>query len=277
MKQHSENRGDRPAWESLSTQELEDLLAQDFADDQDSLLAPEDILAIMEVIDHREEDTPSQADAQAAWETFRARIQEEAAPEEAPVAPAKRKPRSVPRRALRCAVVAAVLVALLAVPVAAGYPPNYLARWTEQQFSFVARDDLPQENPGGVTYAEIRETVEALTRQPVLPQWYPPGTVLEEIEMDEILDETSISILFSLREDTFILHLDIYNGEPAGNTMYEKSPGDVDIYYADHIPHYIMKNMERRTAVWRNGNTENAICGDLTANELQTMIDSIYE
>lgn len=270
MKQNFENRGSRPAWDEMTTQELEDLLAQDFAADQDGFLSPEDILAITEVINDREEDTPSQADAQAAWEAFRARIQEEADTEDAPT---KRKARKIPRRFLRCAV----LAALLAVPVAADYSPHHLVRWTEQHFSFLSRGDLPQENPGGVTYAEVKETVEDLATQPVLPQWYPLGTTLEEMTVDKLVDGTSISILFSLRGDTFALHIEIYHGEQAGSTMYEKSPGDVETYYVGHIPHYIMKNMDRQTAVWRNGNTENAIHGDLSTNELQTMIDSIYQ
>lgn len=274
MKQNFENRGSRTAWDEMTTQELEDLLAQDFAADQDGFLSPEDILAITEVINDREEDTPSQADAQAAWEAFRARIQEEANPEDAST---KRKARKIPRRFLRCAVVAAVLAALLAVPVAADYSPHHLVRWTEQHFSFLSRGDLPQENPGGVTYAEVKETVEDLATQPVLPQWYPLGTTLEEMTVDELVDGTSISILFSLRGDTFTLFIDVFHGEQDGTALYEKSPGDVETYYVGHIPHYIMKNMDRQTAVWRNGNTENAIHGNLSTTELQTMIDSIYQ
>ena len=50
----------------------------------------------------------------------------------------------------------------------------------------------------------------------------------------------------------------------------------VEPYYVNHVPHYIMENMGRRTAAWQNGNTENAIQGDLTVEELKQMIDSIY-
>ena len=38
MKHPFENQGSRPAWEDLTTQELDDLLAQDFAAGQDGLL-----------------------------------------------------------------------------------------------------------------------------------------------------------------------------------------------------------------------------------------------
>ncbi len=34
--------------------------------------------------------------------------------------------------------------------------------------------------------------------------------------------------------------------------------------------------MEKHLVVWKNGNTENSIQGDLTAAQLKRMIDSIY-
>ena len=46
MKQRSENQGNRPAWEEMTTQELDDLLWRDFAADQDGFLDPADILAM---------------------------------------------------------------------------------------------------------------------------------------------------------------------------------------------------------------------------------------
>ena len=48
-------------------------------------------------------------------------------------------------------------------------------------------------------------------------------------------------------------------------------------YYANHISHYIMGNMERNTAVWRNGPTECSLHGFLSPDTLKRMIDSIYE
>ena len=55
MNHQPENQGNRPAWEEMTTQELEDLLWRDFAADQEGFLDPADILAMTEVINHREE------------------------------------------------------------------------------------------------------------------------------------------------------------------------------------------------------------------------------
>ena len=159
MKQRLENQGNRPAWEEMTTQELEDLLWRDFAADQEGFLDPADILAMTEVINSREEDTPTDADLQAAWETFRARIREEeptpteSIPEEAPAAvpfakPERKKPG---RKKLRWAVVAAAVVCLLAVPALGGDGVENLVQWTEQHFSFLPQNNIPQECPGAVT------------------------------------------------------------------------------------------------------------------------------
>ena len=145
-----------------------------------------------------------------------------------------------------------------------------------QHFSFLPQNNLPQERPGAVTYAEVQETVTQLTIQPVLPTWYPEGTMLEEMEINDLLNGTSVDVLFSLGEDVFSLSISVYDTKQEGTAQYEKNEGYVEPYYVNHVPHYIMENMGRRTAAWQNGNTENAIQGDLTVEELKQMIDSIY-
>lgn len=284
MNHQPENQGNRPAWEEMSTQELDDLLWRDFAADQDGFLDPADILAMTEVINHREEDTPTDADLQAAWETFRARIREEentpteSIPEEAPAAvpfakPERKKPG---RKKLRWAVVAAAVVCLLAVPALGSDGMENLVQWTEQHFSFLPQNTLPQERPGAVTYAEVQETVAQLTIQPVLPNWYPEGTMLEELTVNEMFDGTNVNVSFSLKDKEFSLNIEVYDLEQIGTTKYEKNEGPVETYYVNRIPHYIMGNMEKHIVAWQNGNTENFIQGDLTVEELKMMIDSIY-
>lgn len=284
MNHQPENQGNRPAWEEMTTQELDGLLWRDLAADQEGFLDPADILAMTEVINSREEDTPTDADVQAAWETFRARIREEeptpteSIPEEAPAAvpfakPERKKPG---RKKLRWAVAAAAVVCLLAVPAMGSGAMENLVQWTERHFSFLPQNNLPQERPGAVTYAEVQKTVTQLTIQPVLPNWYPEGTVLEDLEVSEMFDGTNVNVSFSLKDKEFSLNITVYSLEPIGTTKYEKNEGPVETYYANHIPHYFMGNMEKHIVTWQNGNTENSIRGSLTEEELKQMIDSIY-
>lgn len=283
MKQRLENQGNRPAWEEMTTQELDDLLWRDFAADQEGFLDPADILAMTEVINSREEDTPTDADVQAAWETFRARIREEeptpteSIPEEAPVAvpfakPEKKKPG---RKKLRWAVAAAAVVCLLAVPALGGDGVESLVDWTAETFSFGKGNGI-DESRSKVMFSELESQVSAITDLPVLPQWYPEGTTIEQVEEYEVTGIKDICAVFERQGETFSFVVTVYETVPEQMGGYEKNEGPPEQYYVNGIPHYIMGNMDQNVAVWRNENTECFIQGNLTVNELKTMIDSIY-
>ena len=137
------------------------------------------------------------------------------------------------------------------------------------------QSDQPQEHPNGITFEEVRETIENLTIQPVLPNRYPKGTVLEDMILTELYNGTGVDVVFSLKGNSFVFSCSIYDG-PHGTGYYEKNSVDIEVYYVNQIPHYIFPNMDRFMAVWQNGNTENLLCGDLTESEIKGIIDSIY-
>lgn len=285
MKQRLENQGDRPAWEKMTTQELEDLLRQDFAAGQSGFLEPEDILAITEVINRREGDTPSDADLQAAWESFRARIREEekptpteSIPEKAPAAvpfakPERKKPG---RKRLRWAVAAAAVVCLLAVPALGGNGVESLVNWTAETFSFGKGNDI-DESQSAIMFSELKSQVSAITDLPVLPQWYPEGTTIERVEEYEVSGSKDICAVFERQGEVISLTITVYETIPEQMGGYEKNDETPKQYFANGIPHYIMGNNNWNTAVWVNENVECFIQGNLTMEELTQMIDSIYK
>lgn len=279
MKNQFENQGSRPAWEDLTTQELDDLLARDFAAGQDGFLDPAAILAMTEVINRREEDTPADADVQAAWERFRAKVTEK---EEAPAEPVPLPLPAKPRRsrkfrwAISIAAVLCVLVCILVVPASGKNLWVSLAHWTESTFSLgeVAEQDAELSD---ALMTELENKVAELTDLPVLPQWYPEGSFLEEIEVDSGFKEEDICAIFSWQEEEFSVCISVHDAAPTALTGYEKNPGPPKEYFANGIPHYIMGNMDRTIAVWLNENVECFIQGYFTEEEIMRMIDSIYE
>ena len=63
-----------------------------------------------------------------------------------------------------------------------------------------------------------------------------------------------------------------------GSITFEKDAAEVISYEKDNIMHYIMANNERLTATWIAG--EKIVCsisGNLTIEQIEHMIDSIYE
>lgn len=277
--------------EQLSTQALEDLLQQDFAAGEDHS-NPDLVMAIMEVMEQRTPQAAPAVDVDAAWNAFRAgkiapmEPEAEAAgplPEAAPVppsaAPQKPRRRKAPRRALAVAAVVCVLVCLFILPVQGSSLLQNLVQWSDANFSFLSREPDGTEavlrNPD---YQQVEKTVSELTNRPVLPTWYPPGSSVVQVERHTVENGYYCVVVFSLDGQEFLLSVEIYDTiEDLPTHQYEKNKGPVEEYYANHISHYIMGNMERNIAVWRNGPTECSLHGFLSPDTLKRMIDSIYE
>lgn len=288
MMDHTENRGNHPNLDQLSTAELEDLLRADFSASGDEGPDLDAVLAIMEVINSREEENIPDGDIDAAWAAFRTNvIENEDSLEEAPANPvfapaetpkAPKEPHRRPRKlrwVVAAAAVVCLMVCLLTVPTLGGSGAPSLVQWTDGTFSF-GRDRGIDESRSKILFSELESQVSAITDLPVLPQWYPEGTTIEQVEEYEVTGIKDICAVFERQGETFSFVVTVYETVPEQMGGYEKNEGPPEQYYVNGIPHYIMGNMDRTVAVWRNENAECFIQGNLTVNELKTMIDSIY-
>lgn len=304
--------GKYPWLEQLSTQALEDLLRQDFAAGEGHS-DPDFVAAILEVIAQRTPDETLPVDTDTAWASLRARTLDkphdptptEEDPKVVPFPdpkPPRQEPPAKSRRPRRPWVVAAVvclLVCLLAVPVQGQSLLETLVTWTGSTFSF-----LPQEGAGEepatlpsqadpdfssreafaddeayseAVYPQVQAAVASLTDRPVLPTWYPEGSLLTRVEENPMDDGYMLLAAFSLNGEEFHICVTVYNTEEEMDVRnYEKNEGMPEEYPVHGITHYIMGNMARNVAIWRNGNVECSIQGFLTVDQLEQMIDSIY-
>lgn len=295
--------GKYPWLEQLSTQALEDLLRQDFAAGEGHS-DPDFVAAILEVIAQRTPDEALPVDTDAAWASLRARTLDkphDPAPteEEPKVEPFPAPKRRRPRRPWVVAAVVCLMVCLLAVPVQGQSLLESLVSWTGSTFTFLPQEDtgeepanLPSladpsfsareefsddETYSKVVYQQVEEAVADLTDRPVLPTWYPEGSLLTRVEENPMDDGYMLLAAFSLNGEEFHICVTAYNSEEEMDTAnYEKNEGSPEEYYVNGIPHYIMGNMARNVAIWRNGNVECSIQGFLTVDQLKQMIDSIY-
>lgn len=295
--------GNYPGLEQLTTQELEDLLRQDFAAGEGHS-DPDLITAILEVIAQRTPDEALPVDTDTAWASLRARTLDkphdpaptEEEPKEEPFpAPKRRRPR----RPWVVAAVVCLMVCLLAVPVQGQSLLESLVSWTGSTFTFLPQEDTGEEpanlpslaDPSfsareefsddeiysKVVYQQVEEAVADLTDRPVLPTWYPEGSLLTRVEENPMDDGYNFTLVFSWNDTEFMVSVTVYNSEADMDILnYEKSEGSPEEYYVTGIPHYIMGNMARNVAIWRNGTVECSIQGFLTVDQLKQMIDSIY-
>lgn len=295
--------GKYPWLEQLSTQALEDLLRQDFAAGEGHS-DPDFVTAILEVIAQRTPDEALPVDTDTAWASLRARTLDkphdpaptEEEPKEEPFpAPKRRRPR----RPWVVAAVVCLMVCLLAVPVQGQSLLESLVSWTGSTFTFLPQEDTGEEpanlpslaDPSfsareefsddeiysKVVYQQVEEAVADLTDRPVLPTWYPEGSLLTRVEENPMDDGYNFTLVFSWNDTEFMVSVTVYNSEADMDILnYEKNEGSPEEYYVTGIPHYIMGNMARNVAIWRNGTVECSIQGFLTVDQLKQMIDSIY-
>lgn len=281
--------GKYPWLEQLSTQALEDLLRQDFAAGEGHS-DPDFVAAILEVIAQRTPDEALPVDTDTAWASLRARTLDKphdpAPTEEDPKVvpfpdpkPPRQEPPAKSRRPRRPWVVAAVVCLLVVILVIPAYGSGKLQEWIQwdnDTFSF--RSSENEALFSSPEYQALEAFVSAHTDLPVLPTWYPDGTVLSELETLSLSDGESVTALFSYHGTSFTLTLTLYNTIPESrDNVYEKNIGSPEECYINHIPHYFYDNMNRTGAAWWNQNVECAIQGEIAMDTLKQMVSSIYE
>lgn len=289
MKDPKTDRGNPIDLDQLSTAELERLLQNDFLASRGQT-DPEFVAAAMEVIARRKDKPAPEVDVDAAWETFRARMNQEhgqeedtdeATPELPPSAaqePKMPKKRRWLRRAIAAAAVVTVLVCLSMMPVQGTSLLETLVGWTDDTTSFLSETKSNQDNVfSNAMYKQVEKNITDLSEQPILPTWYPEGTTVIRVEENPMPNAYNCVIIFSLDGEEFLFSIGIYDKEEAlPSHQYEKNEGSIEEYICNNIPHYIMGNFDRNTVAWRNSNAECSIQGFLSTDTLKQIIDSIY-
>lgn len=285
----------RAVLEKKTTEELEELLALDFSEQEDAEPDVEYIMTIMEVINEREENTNAeekQAKVDAAWRDFQDYVQERRQAEaEAGITeelshdhPCKTENGQAPRKqrlhVLRyCAAVAAVIVLFCGTAYALGWNVfQAFADWTEETFYFLTgneKNELPDQD----VFRYMRLEVAEWSDTPVIPIWAPEGTSqVDEINVVDRINQVRIQGAFVTGESEFTIRITIYDATPENYTAtYQKDDTVLQEYESNNIVYYIMNNNEFCGVTWVNGNVEGSIQGNIKLEELKGMIDSICE
>ena len=285
-----------PIFEQLSTEELNNLLAQDFAAMDEEGPDVDYIMAIMEVINKREQAAEHQSDVDAAWKEFQEQYQGQAAAfnrsnycetdSSHRDQPSSTSPSPKKTHTLRLLLIAVIMIALLG-GTASGFGRVFQAvvNWTAETFGFespygekISAEASIQEDP----YIRLRSVVAEYTNLSVIPNWAPDGTVKEsesETRVTERKDSIVLSGSYQVGTRQFIIRIRVYNDTLTDYTsIYQwDAKQTVLSYNAGGLNHNIVCNNQKSSVAWTNENVECLIQGDLSVEELETMIDSIYE
>ena len=259
-------------YEAMTTEELKQLLRED--SETEGGTDTEEILCIMEVLASRNKNADTGNRARKVWESFQCDYLPE--PEEK-----TEQKKSVPWwRPLAAA--AAVLVLLVGVTVtvdAFGWVDVWdaVVNWAKETFSFVSSDQPRLGEPApenDVGYESFEEAILHTTGQKnLVPTYIPDGFVLDEISIEEMPEKVLLQAFFSNGEKYFRMQVKPYTGEDPEWT--EKSGETFEIYSHLETDYYLFANYEQNWAVWIKDSYECYITGDLSVEEIKTMIDSI--
>lgn len=271
-------------WDQLSTEQLEDILRADIASPNQT--NDETVFHILEVLEKREKENPSGRlpDTDQAWQEFQKyyNIPEGEGESLYPIRnDQEKRSASVPTktrrvfRSRKILVVAAVLILMfggMLTAQAAGVDVfGAIGRWTEETFHF----DIVQDNDRTSLFQET--ATQAKIPQDFVPTWVPDGFEGAEPQVDTVENYmTSIICVYSNQEKTYSVDIEhYYNKADIETLVIEKDDTNVCSYESNGKTFYIMSDMEYLTATWTDGTFVETISGQLSMDEIKTIIDSI--
>lgn len=310
----SENRKDYSKYDEMSTEYLEELLRLDAELPDGEGADINEILYISEVIAKRDNEHPtgrySEADVDAAWETFQTKYlpyatdgrslydfddDEHDDTEVTDISLHHGKKHTSPRSKhilKRVVSIAAVTALLLGITTATAHALGYdlwevVAQWTKDAFMFVSTskvNDVENANANSALnekeYADLQAALDAygITEQ-LVPKWLPDGFEVENVYVDEYSGPMAVIFQSNYKcgERTIIIQLNLYRDtNDISYTDWEKDNIDIRTLEIENCTFYMTKNAERECAIWLNGPFECSIIGDISSEELTKVIKSIY-
>lgn len=157
-----------------------------------------------------------------------------------------------------------------------------MARWTTEIFRFTERSApyaVVQTNPLAEnecrSYETLQEAVDAFCIDaPLVPSWIPEQFELSEVNALNLKGGVLIQAVYYAKDR--YLRISFYEIANTDHFALEKDHAGSEVYQISGINHFIVMDNERGKAIWQNGELECYISGDVTEQELHTIIKSIY-
>ena len=273
----NQNRGniDFTIYDSMATQELEEILRLDTEMPEGQESDIDKILYIMEVLAERKRsNSHTGKTALEAYESFKQNYMPETDNNAIPIE-AKHK---VPRWVRSLTATAAVLAILLTGAVTAkafGFDVwKAVVQWSQETFHF--GDGGGSEADDNLHYTSLREALEKGN----VPVWFVPTYIPAEFSLAEInVQQTPKNSIYTAKyicEEKVII-IAVRNYLDCDPFYVEQSEGFVEEYEMSGIAFYLLSNQGQNRAIWLYESYECEISGNVTIEELKEIIDSIQK
>lgn len=273
-----ERNRDYSKYDSMTTQELEEILRVDAEAPEERESDTELLLYVMGVLADRKKNNVTGKTAQESWESFRKNYLDEEYTEEMRV-PKKHRATKPWRRLIAAA---AVIVLVVCIPLSAkafGWDElwNVFAIWTKDTFSFVSGEKTQVSGPMQEDQRRFSELQEMLLENnrdsSIVPTWIPEGFVLEGLEKDVTPVQEVYWALYTNGDKILKIRIQNYSTIVIQNVEIEDNL--TEIYTVSGVEYYIFENAEQLQIVWIIDSYECIISGDISIDEAKLMIESI--
>ena len=262
-------------YDSMSIGELEEILRADAQGSERDDSDVDEILYVMEVLaKKRRENGTAGKTALEAYQEFQQHYLPMAEEESKP----RRKSNVIPFR--RIAAVAASLVLVFSLTTTAHAFSfrdvwNAVVTWAQETFSFSTGVEVSEPKANSELEYESLQEVLAHNRidNSILPVWYPCEYILTEIITDKNPQQETYLAIYSNGQKKLKISVQSFLSERP--EQIEKSDDLIEIYAIAGVEYYIFGNHSQNSAVWINDIFECNISGEISVNELKSMIDSI--
>jgi len=275
-----EKREGYSRYDSMSTEELQEILRKHTHGELETEPDTQDLFEIMEVLSKRREKENPQA-FRSDEEAF-AEFKQYYMPKEKNASAQPKKFRA-PARLLRtvAAVLAVVLILTVGMTVTAkAFRFDFwgkIASWTKEIFHFsdVSGPDVTEpEKNNSIEYDKLRKALKDHgIEEGIVPSWLPDGYKHKDITVKFSPKVKSIQAAYENNNVELIIIIRQTIGVPAHQV--EKTEDLLEIYTSDGINYYIFSNTDTLQVVWSIGEFECKIVGEITVEEMKEMINSI--
>ena len=177
------------------------------------------------------------------------------------------------QKLMRTALIAAAVVVLMAAVTVAASAMGFnlwgwVPKWSDEDMRFVSEET---EKP----YVEhIPDVLASMgITEPLYPSWLPDDFTRTESRVGE--DPFFLHEKFEGNDRRLIIS--IYTADDFSAQVYQKEPDPPVEYLAGNTIHYILVNTSNIQAIWSTENYAVQIAGDISYEEMQKIIDSVYE
>lgn len=266
-------------YDAMSTEELENILRLDSEAPEGQESNTEEILYIAGVLAKKQTAMNTGKTALEAWESFEKNY---LSTEEDRVIHTAQPKKTIKPWVRRLAAAAAVIVLLIGFSSttanAFGWEDiwNAVAKWAKETFSFVSSDaELTEpEQSLAQEYTSLQEALAATDCDfDAIPTWIPDGYALQGI----LLELNPMQNVYTARykNDDKVLVIAVRSYLEVDPEKIEINEELVELYKESDTEYYIFNNNQQLCVLWRKDSFECRIAGELSMEEIKTMINSI--